>query len=227
MLAQPEADDPDIKKYRFIPIIVIMILYALSSLVRKKQEKQRTRPKPSTPKPPSRTIPLPTYARKTADRSSTTGLPQPQRPEQKRTVRTAQSRPAPTQPVAQQTSQRIPTTGPPGQTRTTRAETPRSMPSRPKTHTVPAKKPVLTSQAYLAAETAKRAAQIKARQQMLSTAEAKELRQASQPAPVQVVTTPKSLGFLLQEPSELAHAVVYAEIIGKSLALRSPTTFDL
>ena len=86
---------------------------------------------------------------------------------------------------------------------------------------------MVTSQAYLAAEKAKKTAQIKARQQMLSTAEAKKLRQVCQPAPVQVVATPKRLGFILQEPSELARAVVYAEIISSPLALRSPTTFDL
>jgi len=245
-LAQADTEDDGGGLGRIVPLLVLAIIYGLSSLLKKKQEKKQSQPRPSAPASGQTrgARQLPSYAR--GRTQGTTTQPQQrtqQVPGQSRTT-TPATRPAGQQPargviapeppirkVQVRPTQRIPASGQPVRPR---AAIPQSAQfaaaHRVRAGAVHPKKAVPSA----GATKAKTTVRARSQKQMLSTAEAARLRSDAQglrrkkaAEQVQVQSSQQKLVAALAQPSELGRAVVYAEILGKPLALRGPGTFDL
>jgi len=222
--------------HKLIFPLVIMILYGLSSLVKRKQEKQSQRPQPSTEReaPPQRTTrtPLPSYARKTRDvrperTVQTEEVPQPVR----RPAATAQ-RPAPARPITVQPApRRVQRTARP---RPPQARPVPAAPQKPRRIAVPsevaqARTEVASAKPRRVASSARRvSSRALAEKQMMSTQEAQELRDTRREQDVRVEggSVIGRLQLPLQGADDLARAVVYAEILGKPMGLQPRGSFE-
>ncbi len=197
-----------------LPFLILMAIYAISAIIKSKQQKQKgPPPRPRQEQPPAQpTTPtrrLPSYAR---DREM---QPQPsaQRPtSQPRPTRVPQQAAPKGRPVIPPSAapKRVPRMAQPAPTR------PAQQPSR---------KPVAT-------EAARRIAQITpAAAPKKKKSSAATRRQAAQKIifrpPGTVASTAQRVQLGLDLSSNLARAIVYAEVLGKPLALRPNGSFEL
>lgn len=250
ILAQEEPLDTDSALRKLLPLLIIMILYGLSSLLRGKKQKDRQPParapskyKPIEKQETTRQQQLPSYARKATTRPQPT-QPRPVQP------RLAQQRPAPAPRPASPT--RVPGAQPP-------------RPGPPIRHPVPAQPRPVPTVARPAptplrpvkiqprpAEQEQRTARRKAAAVAMAAVEAKKkkheaqlaykqkkIRDAAQTAKQLQRKVPQAHGMdfpvissrdkllrALQQPNEAARGIVYAEILGKPLALREKGSFE-
>ena len=176
----------------------LLIFAALAILNSVLKSKQKRSP------PPRRTPQLP----RTAPRPAQQVEPAPR-------LRQIQPRPTHKQPVAP--------TRPAPHTAILTASSPRHARSRPKP------RPTARTQVSAAAPRPATLTQSKPRRQVQSTAQAAARRRAAsqQQAIPQAPTPAQRLQTLLDQPDELVRAVLYSEIIGKPLALRTPQSFTI
>ena len=208
---------------RLLPMIVIAVLYVLSSLAKGKQQKEPPAAKPSPTPGPSRTArPLPSYARKISSSQSapTSSRPtaqsatrQPARPSPISSQQRAAARPAKTTapwPTPSTTDQPIRITAP---TSAPRPAAPRPKPQRP------------------GAQSAQAVARVGA---TLSTAPTHGKITAALPdsyldrkKTTSNITTGGSLRIAMGNSQDLARAIVYGEILGPPRALRPFSPYGL
>ena len=221
-LAQPESDDPGTALRNLLPFIVLMVLYAISSLIKNRQKKDTTPQKtePLGQKPVPTTRQLPTYSRKGAP-TTTPGQQGQQRPA---TPGPMTTQPRPTQPAPTRVPRPVPGTVRP-------VARPISVPRmsehrqhRAAAQTAAGRTSRVPAQAHVASAKARVENKAKARRQMTSTGEAAELQRANQEVESRVMTPLEKLNLVLQQPTDLARAIVSAEIIGKPLSLRGQGT---
>ncbi len=198
------AEDDGSGLYRFLPFIIIMILYSLSSLLKKKKQekKQQKRPQPKT-KSTRREETLPTYARP---------KPAPRTPQPAPSRRPTEPTPTPIEIIPEATYRR-----------------PQPIPVPSAQRKKPAKAPKAAAIAMEQAITRDRA---KAKQQMLSTAEAGELRKTTLREKKSVLSTRQNvtadkLDLALGQKNVLVRAIIYAEILGKPIGLKPKGGYEL
>ena len=195
-----------------LPLIILGILYALGQLAKAKKQKKN---QPPTPRPMQERKPLqptttqskrlPSYAR-----GRTTSPQPPQRPQQA-TPQTPAPRPIiPSSPAPQ----RVPRVAQP-------AATP---PPRPA-------KPAAPKPSHRRVAERKAAAPARPEPQRRTSRPAAPARQTAQktsePPTRSDASTGKKLQITLDRSSDLARAFIYAEVLGKPMALRPAGSFDL
>jgi hypothetical protein len=239
MLAEDEPGDTESALKKIVPLLIIMILYGLSSIFKGRQQKK---PPPSTKPPPqykpiekgesSQQQRLPSYARQATTRP---GPAQPQ--PSPRPVATSPTR----QPGAQGLPQRPPVRQQPTPTRPVPAQ-PRHpapvarqpmerIPRPAQPSTAAGQSAGAAAMAVIRAKKEKHQAQLAYEQQKKRDAAqaAQQLHRDVTPpleTPVPTVSTQEKLLLALQQSDEAARAIVYAEIIGKPLALRKSGLYE-
>jgi hypothetical protein len=194
-------DDGGSGIYRLLPIIIITALYALSGLLKKKehQKKQQKRPQPK-PKSTRREETLPTYARRKSQQ------PARSQPRPVPTRRPAESKPEPIKIIPEPVARR---------------PKPIPVPSAQRKHSPKAASHQATQQAYARD-------QAKAKRQMPKVVQPAEAKQA---APRTQATAKDAaagkLNLALEKKSALVRAIVYAEILGKPIGLKSKGGYEL
>lgn len=226
---------------RFLPFIILMVLYGLSSLFGKKKkppQQQRPQPratdtpqsqKPPAPQPQQRPSRLPSYARKRSQQE-TTSRPRPvaQQPQSRPTAQPRPSQPAP---------QRRPVPAKPTPARPQRPRPVSSTPApiKPKPQaTQPAPRrsaqarPAGQTQRHIQAEKKPRAAEHhvapKPKKSARTAARAMHAQHEHtlnpKPVPVKTNSSLQQLVQRTQMKGPLAQAILYGEILGTPMALR-------
>ena len=212
---------------KLLPMLIIGILYALGHLVKNKQAKQPPKRPSEGPRPLQPTAPpkrrLPSYARgRDTTQQPTTSQPRPQQPQQPAASQPRPQRAQPTQrtvpparPVVKPsaTPQRVPRMAQRVSTPPPRRAKPTTAPQKPQPHAA-RPKPAAPAQPAPRRET---------------TVTAHALRSPPDHTHTQEQVTygagPK-LQIALNDPSDLVRAVVYAEVLGKPMALRPTGSFE-
>jgi len=215
LLAQREPEDGDNALKKILPLLVIMLLYGLSGLLKGKKPKKPSLPteaqskyKPIEQAESAQQQRLPSYARKATIR------PQPVQP------RPVQSRPAPQPTLTSPTR----VAGEPPSRRPLPPRRAMPMPSRP---TRPAPAPARPGEIQVppaqhpapARKTAAGAIAAAAPQVRQKSSEAREIR-------VPTETSRDKLLRALRQSNEAARGIVYGEILGKPLALREGGVYE-
>jgi len=224
LLAQSE-NDPGRGLQNLIIMIVFVGLYALSGLLRRKQDKSDLKPPRTTSAPPqSRPTQLPGYPRKTPpSATSQTQIPQT----------TQKPRPAALKPIP--TSQR---TAPPPRQPQQQSPQPQLHPeeiysipeqtrAKPK-HPTHVQKPASTIKHHVAPKT-KTSAPTAAKKQVIATSESAKLKKSTASGiPPISVTPPASdnVQLALDQQDSLVRAILYAEILDQPMALRRSGSHD-
>ena len=214
LLAAREPADDGNKFTKILPFVIIMILYALSSLFKNKGQKPKPsqQPKPANRQQTSRPQPLPGYARKSREIQRQQGQP----------ARSSTTRELPSRPTQQQI---------PGSSKPLPYEYGRE--SAQPTIQPASRRDAAQTKAAMAQRiraTAKRhSADLKLSQrQMQSVGESKRIRGAAKTSQdesrVKETTAADFLEDLMRDENTLARAVIYSEIIGKPLFFPTKNT---
>lgn len=210
---------------RFLPFIVLMIMYGLSTIFKNKPKKPPQKKRPdSEPMPSTPKRRLPSYAR---NRTQTTTPPQSQPQSQPRHRPKAPTQPK-SQPVPSQTRRPVPVAQPAPQPRPV-AKAPRPVQERPTAKPV-AKKPVAQTTRHIQQEKKPRKTEHHAKPVRTSTSaktavQAMHSRRRHVSQPQQVETRPLTATERLvrntSRKGPLAQAILFGEILGTPMALRS------
>jgi|GEM_PF-2891239 len=200
---------------KMLPMIVIMVIYAIVSIIGKSKQKKPSPPQQPQPKPPAK--PLPSYARKLQKIPGQPPAPQRQVPISKPASRPTQPHPpaapsrgpVPKMPtVHRQEPAMIPTM--------TRPRPPAEQPPQPRQHGRQARE-----EAWRPTPVESPLRAIKVAEQVISKLAVGEPRQSQEARPaLEKAAALQSRQMNLASPADLARGVVYAEILGKPLALR-------
>ena len=225
-LIQLIAEDDGSGLYRFIPFIIIMALYSLSSLLKKKyqEKKQQKRPTPTSKR---REETLPTYAR-----------PKPQQPagaaagRPKPAPRTPQPVPGKKPSPSMSRPRPVPSRRPTEPTPTPIEIIPEPYARRPQPIPVPPAQRKPSKIAAQPAELAHARDRAKAKQQMPQIVEVVEPKSTSRPKEKSSATARKDLAsdrlnLALDQKNALVRAIVYAEILGKPIGLKPKGGYEL
>ena len=224
------AEDDGSGLYRFIPFIIIMILYSLSSLLKNQEKKQQKRPQPK-PKSTRREETLPTYARRKPQQpaGATAGRPKPapRTPQPVTGKKPAPSAPRPRPVPSRRPAQPAPTPIEIIPEPVARRSQPIPAPSAQR-KTPP--KPSHTTHRPTELGHAKDRARLK--QQMPPTVEVVEPKSTTRQEEKKPATARKDLAsdrldLALGQKNVLVRAIVYAEILGKPIGLKSKGGYEL
>lgn len=209
---------------KFIPFIVLMILYSLGGLLKKKEQEKKQQQRPTKPKPRQREQDLPTYSR-----------PKPQ-PQSNQPADSAASRPKPAprsaQPGPSKPRPKPTSTRQPAQPTPTPIEIiPEPVARKPQpihVHPTP-RKP--SKAIHRPAEFAHEKDHAKLKSQMPLAAKTAASQRPSQQKEKSGTTSRKNLvadrlDLALDRNNALVRAIVYAEILGKPTGLKSSGGYE-
>ena len=204
--------------HRLWPMLILVILYTLSSLLKNRQSKKTPPPSQRTPTPPrQQTRTLPSYARKRNSHKPIQQSPKPiQRPSKPIPSVEKPKRPVPQarRPAGPQVT-RQPKTSPPAGWPTVQKRTV----TRPPKH---------AAATALAGQIA--SDQVAAKKQMIATRKTAQLRRASrkEKKTTKVARVPaiEPLQQVLRDRDTAARAIVMAEILGQPLGLRTSGSYE-
>ncbi|MCK4629772.1 MAG: hypothetical protein KAT56_12265 [Sedimentisphaerales bacterium] len=215
----PKLPDEDGQQWRRLwPMLILVILYTLGGLLKKRQSKKSPPPSRPTPTPPrQQTRTLPSYARKRSDHKPIQQSPRPiQQPS-----KPIPSVERPERPVLQARR--------PAGPQVTRQ--PRMAP--PAVRPVVQKRPVSRPPKYAAAAALAgqiASDQVAAKRQMIATRKATQLRRTSRgekkTTAVTRVPAIEPLQQVLRDRDTAAQAIVMAEILGQPLGLRTSGSYE-
>jgi len=226
------AEDDGSGLSRLLPLIIIMALYSLSSLLKKKNQgkKQQKRSQPK-PKPSRREETLPTYARRKPQQPAGTSTPLPKpAPRSPQPVSGKKSTPSAPRPRP------VPSRRPTQPTPTPIEIIPEPVARRPQPIPAPSAqrktspKPSRTTHQPTELGHAKDRAKLK--QQMPPTVEVVETRSTTRQEEKKPATARKDLAsdrldLALGQKNVLVRAIVYAEILGKPIGLKTKGGYEL